>query len=194
MIHKILLTGGLGYLGGRIARALTDARYQVLCGTCREEPAPAWLPTMRMARIDWTSTDSLTEACCNVDCVVHLAAMNEIESARDPVSALQMNGMASLRLLEAAKAAGVRRFVYFSTAHVYGAPLQGEITEKTMPRPAHPYAITHRVSEDFVLSAHDQKHIEGIVVRLSNGFGAPVTPYIDRWTLLVNDLCKQWCA
>jgi UDP-glucose 4-epimerase len=47
------------------------------------------------------------------------------------------------------------------------------------------------VAEDFVLAAHDRKQIEGVVVRLSNVFGAPVTPDIDRWSLLVNDLCRQ---
>lgn len=192
MTRTILLTGGLGYLGGRIACALADAGHQVLCGTRRQDAvAPAWLPTMRMVHLDWASTASLAEACHEADSVVHLAAMNEIESARNPVAALEMNGMASLRLLEAAKASAVRRFIYFSTAHVYGAPLRGEITEQTLPRPAHPYAITHKVAEDFVLAAHDQKRIEGIVIRLSNGFGAPVTPDVDRWTLLVNDLCRQ---
>ena len=192
MTRTILLTGGLGYLGGRIACALTDAGHQVICGTRRQDAVPpAWLPTLRMVPLDWASTARLAEVCREVDGVVHLAAMNEIESAKDPVAALEMNGMASLRLLEAAKSAGVKRFVYFSTAHVYGAPLRGEISEQTLPRPAHPYAITHKAAEDFVLAAHDQKRIEGIVIRLSNGFGAPVTPDVDRWTLLVNDLCKQ---
>jgi len=74
---------------------------------------------------------------------------------------------------------------------VDGSPLQGSIDETTLPRPTHPYAITHKVAEDSVLAAHDRKQIEGVVIRLSNGFGAPVTPDVDRWTLLVNDLCRQ---
>lgn len=192
MSHTVLLTGGLGYLGGRLACALAAAGHQVRCGTRRPgAAAPDWLPGMPMVTLDWVSTEALTEACRGVDCIIHLAAMNEVESARDPVGALEMNGLASLRLLEAAKAAGVRRFVYFSTAHVYGAPLQGNIDETSLPRPVHPYAITHKVAEDFVLAAHDRKQIEGVVIRLSNGFGAPVTPDVDRWTLLVNDLCRQ---
>lgn len=192
MTRTILLTGGLGYVGGRLALALTEAGHEVRCGTRRAAlPAPAWLPAMRMVPLDWELADALAQACAGADCVIHLAAANEIESARDPVGALRMNGLASLRLLEAAKRAGVRRFVYFSTAHVYGAPLQGNIDETTLARPAHPYAITHRVTDDFVLAAHDQKQLEGIVVRLSNAFGAPATPEIDRWTLLVNDLCRQ---
>jgi UDP-glucose 4-epimerase len=192
MSHTVLLTGGLGYLGGRLACGLVEAGHKVRCGTRRSGAvAPEGLPAMPMVTLDWASTEALAEACRGVDCVIHLAAMNEVESARDPVGALEMNGLASLRLLESAKAAGVRRFIYFSTAHVYGAPLQGDIDERTLPRPIHPYAITHKVAEDFVLAAHDRMQIEGVVIRLSNGFGAPVTPDVDRWTLLVNDLCRK---
>lgn len=195
MKPSVLLTGGLGYVGGRVALALVQAGYEVRCGSRRQgTAAPAWLPTLQMVHLDWDSDDMLAQACQGVDCVIHLAAANEIESARDPIGALRMNGLASLRLLEAAKRSNVRRFIYFSTAHVYGSPLQGEITEASLPRPIHPYAITHKVAEDFVLAAHDQAQIEGIVVRLSNGFGAPATPNIDRWTLLVNDLCRQAAA
>jgi len=192
MNTRVLLTGGLGYVGGRLALALHEAGYVVYCGTRRNGlSAPAWFPKMLMTNLDWDSIDSLSQACKGVDCVVHLAAMNEIESVHDPVGALQVNGLASLRLLEAAKLADVRRFIYFSTAHVYGSPLQGSIDETTLPRPIHPYAITHKVAEDFVLAMHDRKQIEGAVIRLSNGFGAPVTPDVHRWTLLVNDLCRQ---
>ena len=192
MSHTVLLTGGLGYLGGRLACALAAAGHQVRCGTRRPgAAAPDWLPGMPMVTLDWASTEALTVACQGVDCIIHLAAMNEVESARDPVGALEMNGLACLRLLEAGKSSGVRRFVYFSTAHVYGTPLKGNIDESSLPRPVHPYAITHKVAEDFVLAAHDRKQIEGVVIRLSNGFGAPVTPDVDRWTLLVNDLCRQ---
>jgi UDP-glucose 4-epimerase len=192
MNNRVLLTGGLGYVGGRLALALKEAGYVVYCGTRRSGlSAPVWFPDLPIVHLDWESIGSLTQVCQGVDCVIHLAAMNEVESTRDPVGALKMNGLASLCLLEAAKLAGVRRFVYFSTAHVYGSPLQGHIDERTLPRPVHPYAITHKVAEDFVLAANDRKQIEGVVVRLSNGFGAPVTPDIDRWTLLVNDLCRQ---
>jgi len=192
MTSKILITGGLGYVGGRISTALAQAGYEIRCGTRRaNECPPSWLPQMRMANLDWNSEQSLKKACENVDCVIHLSGMNEMESLRDPIGALMVNGVASLRLLEAAKLSGVSRFLYFSTAHIYGSPLEGKITEETIPKPLHPYAISHRVAEDFVLAAHEQKQIEGVVIRLSNSFGAPITPDIDRWSLLVNDLCRQ---
>jgi UDP-glucose 4-epimerase len=129
--------------------------------------------------------------CQDVDTVIHLAALNEIQSLETPDEALRVNGIGTLKLLLAAGESGVKRFIYFSTAHVYGSPLAGQISEESLPRPVHPYAIAHHVAEDFVLSYHDQQRLRGLVLRLSNGFGAPADPGIDRWTLLTNDLCKQ---
>ena len=192
MKTSVLVTGACGYVGGRVAAALAESGYQIYCGTRKLDLTPPdWLPSMRMVHIDWSSEQVLLEACRGMDFIIHLAAMNEIESAEDPVGALIMNGVSTLRLLNASMAAGVRRFLYFSTAHVYGSPLQGQINELTLPRPIHPYAISHKVAEDFILAAHDLGKIEGVVIRLSNGFGAPTTPNINRWTLLVNDLCRQ---
>ena len=188
----VLLTGGLGYIGGRLAMALVGSGYHVRCGTSRpNQVAPTWCANMNLVHIDWQSQESIENACRDVDCVVHLAAMNENDSCLDPVGALRVNGMFSVKLLEAAKDKRVRRFIYFSTAHVYGSPLQGVISETSITRPSHPYSITHRVTEDFVLAAHDKRHIEGVVLRLSNSFGVPATHEVNRWSLLVNDLCRQ---
>src|SRR5512136_351404 len=193
MTSEVLITGGLGYLGGRIARALaSSSRFSVLVTTRRGECPPLpWLPRDRCRRMDLDDDRQVKEACEGVDAVIHLAAFNEVDSAADPRRALRVNGEGTLRLLEAATAAEVGRFIYLSTAHVYGSPLAGRITEATVPRPVHPYAITHRVAEDFVLAARFRGSPEGIVVRLSNGIGAPVLPEVNRWTLVGNDLCRQ---
>ncbi len=191
--RRVLITGGYGYVGGRVAQALTrTGTYAVSLGT-RSTPAgaPSWLPAALTVTLEWSSTEMLRRACAGADSIVHLAAMNGIESARDPVRALEVNGLQSLRLLEAAISENVKRFIYLSTAHVYGAPLVGMIDERTLPRPARPYAITHKTAEDFVLGAADAGRIEAIVLRLSNGFGAAAHAGVDGWMLLVNDLCRQ---
>lgn len=192
MTREILITGGLGYVGGRVAQHLASVPGLTLQLTSRTPPAaaPAWLTNGRVVAWDAASSD-LAPLLDGVDTVVHFAALNEIDSARDPVQALHVNGTETVRLLLAAQQAGVRRFIYFSTAHVYGAPLVGDINEHTLPRPVHPYAISHKVAEDFVLAQHDQGKIEGVVFRLSNGFGAPINPDVNRWTLIANDLCRQ---
>lgn len=195
MSQRVLITGAYGYVGGRVAQALAARGAAVSLGTRQPRASsPAWLPHAKVVSMDWRTTASLHTACTGIDAIVHLAAMNEVDAAGDAQGALDVNGMWSLRLLEAAQAAGVRRFVYLSTAHVYGALLAGTIDESRVPRPRHPYAVTHKVTEDFVLAAHDSGKIEGVVLRLSNGFGAPAHLAVDRWTLLVNDLCRQAVA
>jgi UDP-glucose 4-epimerase len=193
MMDKVLITGGSGYIGGRLVQALVEEpRFHLRLGARQPLVSrPAWPEAAEIVPLDLLSQEDLNAACRGVRYVIHLAALNEIESLANPEEALGINGLGTLKLLETAKRAGVERFIYFSTAHVYGAPLVGIITEKSLPRPNHPYAITHKVAEDFVLAAHDQKTIQGIVLRLSNGFGAPAAVNVDRWTLIVNDLCRQ---
>lgn len=192
MSQTVLVTGGFGYLGGRIAKAIArDTSCQVRLASRKPCAGPSWLPQAQTVVMDVLDPVSLDAALCGVKTVVHLAAVNENESAANPEEALRVNTLGTLRLLRAAIASGVERFIYFSTAHVYGAPLQGHISEQVVPRPVHPYAITHHAAEDFVLAAHDEKRLMGYVIRLSNGFGAPVHAGVDRWTLLVNDLCRQ---
>lgn len=190
--RKILITGGMGYVGARVAQELsTRSDIDVLLGSRQAQGSPAWLPGARVVVMDWSSRQSLLDACSGVDVILHLAAMSDIDCALDPVGALEVNGVCSVRLLEAAKANKVSRFIYLSTAHVYGVPLAGQIHETLLARPRHPYATSHRAAEDVVLAAHDEGAIIGLVLRLSNGFGAPAHPGVNRWALLVNDLCRQ---
>ncbi len=193
MTASVLITGGSGYVGGRIVRRLADRKDIVLRigARKREGVFPPWLACLSPIALDMISSDSLESACSGVGTIIHLAALNEIDSSSDPERALLVNGLGTLKLLQAAEQAGVSRFIYFSTAHVYGAPLAGAITERSLPRPVHPYAITHHIAEDFVLAAHDRRALTGIVVRLSNGYGAPADSSVNRWSLLVNDLCRQ---
>ncbi len=192
MSKRILITGGFGYLGGRIAVTLTrEPGFTVRLGSRKAKSVPDWLPATETVAMDMLERDSLSEAMRGIHAVVHLAAMNENESVADPGKAVLVNTLGTVNVLQAAIDAGVERFIYFSAAHVYGAPLVGHLTETTLPRPIHPYAITHHAAEDFVLAAHDEKKVTGIVVRLSNAFGAPTHSDVDRWTLLANDLCRQ---
>lgn len=172
-----------------VLAALPDTR--VVVGSRSVRLPPESLQGVSVATTPWEEPARLREACMGVDTILHLAAMNENDAARDPAGALAVNGVATVRLLEAAKAEKVRRFMYFSTAHVYRNPLVGRVDESTWPRPVHPYATSHRAAEDVVLAMHDTGVLTGVVLRLSNSFGVPADPKVNRWTLLVNDLCRQ---
>ena len=152
---------------------------------------PDWAEDFDVAVADFSAEAQLVGACEGVDAIVHLAAMNAQACAADPVTALVVNSVGTARLLRAAQWVGVRRFIYVSTGHIYGAPLSGTIDQATLPRPVHPYAISHRAAEDCVLAARNQGLVDGLVLRLSNGFGVPADVGVDAWMLLVNDLCRQ---
>lgn len=185
---KILITGSRGYLAGRLSRFLSSsADYQIYCGSRAQLSAPGITPRV----MDWSSEDSIRASCVGMNAIVHLAGMNAMDCARDPIGALVMNGVGTAKLLEAAKKEGVERFIYVSTAHVYGSPLEGDISEDTCAFPVHPYATSHRAAEDVVLAAQKAQEIEGIVLRVSNAFGAPIQSDTPCWDLLFNDLCRQ---
>jgi UDP-glucose 4-epimerase len=190
MKKTILITGGFGFLGGRLSQYLSDD-YNIILGTRSNQADPYWLPQVEVVQTQWDSPSSLEKSCKGVDSIVHFAGVNAQDCTADPALALEHNAVATARLLQAAVRQGVSRFVYFSTAHVYGSPLSGVITEETCPANLHSYAASHRAGEDVVRAAHQRGEIEGIVVRLSNAFGAPAHQNVNCWMLLVNDLCRQ---
>ena len=191
---KILVTGGLGYLGGRIATHLMKVAPELplkLMSRRSRDQVPSWATDLDLARADLLDESALGTAVDGVDTVIHLAAANEIECQTDPELALEVNGRGTHRLLKACLAAGVKRFVYLSTFHVYGPEAAQPITEQTVTRPVHPYAITHRLAEDLVNWYKHSYGMETLVLRLSNGYGYAADPQVQRWTLVFNDVCRQ---
>lgn len=188
---RMLITGGFGFVGGRLGKYLCQNGHQVVLGSRAKSFTPGWLPLAEVVQIDWDNYQSLQQICIGVDVLIHAAGMNAQDCEADPVTALEFNGLATARLIEAASAAGVKRFIYLSTAHVYANPLVGIIHEDSCPRNLHPYATSHLSGEAVVLGASQRKKIEGIVLRLSNAFGAPMHKHVNCWTLLLNDLCRQ---
>ena len=178
-------------MGGRVARQLYQAGHSIVLGTRQGYASPEWLPESDVVQIRWQDADDLEDSCRGVDAVIHAAGMNAQDCMADPVAALEFNGLATARLLGAAMRAGVQRFLYFSTAHVYASPLVGTITEHTCPRNLHPYATSHLAGEYAVLAAGQRGPILGLVLRLSNALGAPVWKDTNCWALLINDLCRQ---
>jgi len=180
----ILITGGSGYLGGRIAANLKFLGCEVRTGKSVESDSNGF-------PIDLTDDYSIDGACEGISSIIHLAGMNTQSCDNDPEKALLINGLGTLKLLKAAKKNRVTKFLYFSTAHIYGSPLIGEINEKKLPRPLYPYSITHRVAEDYVMGEAHQEEFSATVFRLTNAVGSPVDPKANCWMLVANDFCRQ---
>jgi UDP-glucose 4-epimerase len=188
---RILITGGFGLVGGRLAQQLQRTGHQIVLGSRHAAAAPAWLPEADVVKCAWNDASALAEICRGVDVVIHAAGMNAQDCEADAVAALEFNGLATARLCAAAVRSGVKRFIYLSTAHVYASPLVGSFTEASCPRNLHPYATSHLAGENAVLHAGQRGKIEAVVLRLSNAFGAPAHKDVNCWMLLVNDLCRQ---
>lgn len=188
MTARIAITGGFGLLGGRLALHLGGAGRAVrLIVHDVVRPRP-WAAPFETVVADVTDAGALADAVAGADTVVHLAALNAQACAADPAAAARVNVGGTANLVAAARSAGVRRVLYVSTVHVYGAPLAGDLDEDSPTVNTHPYAATHRRAETLVRGAEG---MEGIVIRLSNGYGAPADAGADCWMLVANDLCRQ---
>ncbi|MBO6518874.1 MAG: SDR family oxidoreductase [Rhodospirillales bacterium] len=188
-MKHVVVTGGFGYVGGRVVQALMAAGQHVRVSTRRQgDTVPQWARDQHAAgRLSWGR--DLAALCVGADAILHLAAPNETEFADDPAAAVRRTVDLTRSALAAAGQAGVRQFIYFSTVHVYGK-LAGTIDETTPLDPQNGYADAHRQSEDLAAAAAGDG-MQSLILRLSNGFGAPADAGAGRWTLLVNDLCRQ---
>jgi UDP-glucose 4-epimerase len=189
---KILITGGLGYIGGRLAQYLvTNTSNKVILGTRKDITSVGWLPEAQVVQMQWNSSEELDKACKGVDLVIHCAGMNSMDCQKNPLLALDVNGYGTSKIIQSSINQGVRRFIYISSAHVYSSVLTGKITEKTSINNLHPYASSHKIGEEAVTFAHTRGEIEGVVIRLTNSFGAPSSKDASCWSLVLNDLCRQ---
>lgn len=182
---NLLVTGGLGYIGGRFcefAAAQTGANLTI---TTRRADAAGAVQVQPGDSARWSAL------CRGIDAIVHLAGMNAADSARDPAHAIATRTADVGALLAAAREQGVPRLIYVSTAHVYGAALVGRVDEHTPPQPAHPYGHSHLAAEDCVREARARGDVDAIVVRLSNTFGAAANDAAEGWKLVANGLCRE---
>ena len=191
---KILITGGLGYLGGRIADYLKKNHpdLRIVLGTSRNiSNIPDWAKSFQIVPLNVLDLGSIEIVISNdFHAIIHLAALNENDSLSDIKSAWETNALGTQTLLSVASKKQVSKFIYFSTFHVYGSSA-GIITEKSPTTPHHPYASTHRAAEDIVRFFKHYKGMDTLTLRLSNGFGYPMDYGVNRWTLVFNDLCQQ---
>jgi UDP-glucose 4-epimerase len=188
-LATIVVTGATGYVGGRLVQHLRESGADVR--TIGRRRAPPWLAGLTGAHhvLDITQEDP-TAACDGADAVIHLAAPNEVEAQADPAGAIEATVAATRHVAAALAATGVPRLVYLSTMHVYGDALVEDavVTETTSPAPRHPYAEAHLASE-----ATSEQAVPGqlVVLRMTNAIGAPAAVDVNRWSLVVNDLCRQ---
>lgn len=189
---RVAVTGAFGYVGARLTERLLDAGHEVRAASL--QPAAADLPA-RVASIpahigDITDAAGLAGAFDGCDAVIHAAALPAAACAADPALALRVNGFGTRVVLDEARRADVRRFVYLSTYHVYGRET-GTIDESLAPRPAHDYGISKAAGEGQCFRAARSGDLEVFVARFSNGFGAPLACSAECWMLAFPSFCRS---
>ncbi len=181
---NIFITGGKGYIGARLVEYFSIQHNVVVSSRNNKLIDGATVVQVNAA------TDDLTVCLKNIDIVVHLAALDALSAAENVTEAIEVNVTQTQKWLAAANKVGVKKFIYFSTVHVYGQNNHTSLTEQDICLPTHPYAITHKSAEDFTLSYHNKNNMECTVFRLSNSVGYPAGE-MNQWHLLVPDLCKM---
>lgn len=174
-----LITGGAGYIGAHVVRAMagTGERVVVLddlsSGAAeRLDRLSADVPLVRGSTLDGAALErALTEH--DVTGVVHLAARKQAgESVEQPLRYYRQNVHGLTVLLEAVAAAGVRRFVFSSSAAVYGTPDVDLVTEDTACAPVNPYGETKLAGEWLVRAVGRASGMATACLRYFNVAGA----------------------
>jgi UDP-glucose 4-epimerase len=123
--------------------------------------------------------------------VIHAAGLDAASSAKNPSLANLVNSDYTNRMAQISANAGVERFVYISTAHVYRSPLIGKVDELTPLTNPHPYAASHANGELALQRLADSFPAGAFSIRLANTFGIPISKVSSGWKLAINELCKS---
>jgi UDP-glucose 4-epimerase len=171
-----LITGAAGYIGAHVVRVMTAAGEQVVAlddlSSGVRGRLPESIPLVRGSALDGELLKR-TLAEHAVTGVVHLAARKQVgESVAQPTRYYQENVGGLATLLEAAAGAGVERFLFSSSAAVYGNPDVDLITETTPCAPMSPYGETKLAGEWLVRAAGRAHGMATVCLRYFNVAGA----------------------
>jgi len=173
---KILVTGGAGFIGSHLVEHLLDIGAQVVVldnfrTGRRENLTGAANRPLQIIEGDIVNPATCQDAMRGVDTVFHLACLGVRHSLHSPVENHQVNALGSLNVLEAARAASVRRFVYISTSEVYGRAEEFPITEHCTPWPLTVYGSSKLAGEHYARSYFECYQLPVVRVRAFNNYG-----------------------
>lgn len=178
-----LVSGGAGYVGSHTVVALHAAGREVVVlddfSNARSEVVAElrMLTTPDLAVVEGDAADrTAVRRLCDehdFDSIVHFAACKSVpESFADPLRYYRNNLLSTLSLAEIAVERGIGRFVFSSSAVVYGMPPQLPVSEETLPGPQSPYGTTKLMCERILADAAAASAMQAVILRYFNPAGA----------------------
>lgn len=172
----ILVTGGAGYIGSHIVHELVDRGEAVVVLDNLATGFRDALPAAVQLVVGDVGDGALVAGLLSehkVQAIVHLAASSVVpDSVASPLGYYSNNTAGSLALLKAAVQAGVKYFVFSSTAAVYGNPQAALVGEEMIPRPMSPYGASKLMTEIMLRDAAPASGLKYVVLRYFNVAGA----------------------
>lgn len=178
---RFVVTGGAGFIGSHLVRALVDAHHDVVIiddfSTGHRENIAEMLADVTLVEGSVSDLAACVRACAGATYVLHQAALPSVpRSVKDPVRSHEVNATGTLNVLIAARDAGVRRVVYAGSSSVYGNTPTLPKHEDMPPRPMSPYAVSKLAGEGYCRAFHATYGLETVVLRYFNVFGPRQDP------------------
>ncbi len=147
---RVFVTGGAGYIGSHVVKALGEAGCEVVTFDNLSTGNRWAVLSGDLIVGDLADRDRLRRAMSDFrpDAVIHFAAHIEVaESVRDPLKYYRNNTASALNLIEIVRDLGIGRYIFSSTAAVYGCPDRTPVGEDAAPAPINPYGASKMMSE-----------------------------------------------
>src|SRR4051794_5984223 len=178
---KVLVTGGAGFIGSNLVRALLERGddVRVLDNFSTGNRSNLEGLDVEVVEGELRSYERVHNAVRGTEVVYHLGALGSVpRSVQDPLTSSAVNIEGTLNVLLAARDEGVRRVIYSSSSSVYGNSGELPRTEAMPPDPISPYGVAKLAAERYCVSFSRVYHgFETVVLRYFNVFGERQSPF-----------------
>ena len=173
---KSIVTGGAGFIGSHLVDKLLDIGHDVVVldnfSTGRKENLSHVDGKIKLVECDLSIKGDWINEFKNTDWVFHLASLADIvPSIQNPEGYFRSNVDATFYILEAARHANIKRFVYSASSSCYGIPDEYPTPEGSDIRPQYPYALAKRMGEELVEHWAQLYNLPAISLRFFNVYG-----------------------